>query len=99
MAQVSAGWRLHGALSKDPAPAKAFDDIQGRRDYAQRAYKGPRKKGSSSKNATSARTKLPWTQQRRLMTTPVTLIAGDAVVGFDRAKLVKLLGLDEAPDS
>jgi glutaredoxin len=38
-------------------------------------------------------------QQRRLMTTPVTLIDGEAVVGFDRAKLVKLLGLDEAPDS
>ena len=38
-------------------------------------------------------------QQRGLMTTPVTLIGGEAVVGFDRAKLVKLLGLDEAPDS
>jgi len=38
-------------------------------------------------------------QQRGLMTTPVTLIDGDAVVGFDRAKLAKLLGLDEAPDS
>ena len=33
-------------------------------------------------------------QQRGLMTTPVTLIDGEAVVGFDRAKLVKLLGLD-----
>ena len=38
-------------------------------------------------------------QQRGLMTTPVILIDGGAVVGFDRAKLVKLLGLDEAPDS
>jgi len=38
-------------------------------------------------------------QQLGLMTTPVTLIGGEAVVGFDRAKLVKLLGLDEAPDS
>jgi glutaredoxin len=38
-------------------------------------------------------------QQRGLMTTPVTLIDGEAVVGFDRAKLVKLLGLDEAPGS
>ena len=38
-------------------------------------------------------------QQRGLMTTPVTLIDGEVVVGFDRAKLVKLLGLDEAPDS
>ena len=38
-------------------------------------------------------------QQLGLMTTPVTLIDGEAVVGFDRAKLVKLLGLDEAPDS
>jgi len=32
-------------------------------------------------------------QQRGLMTTPVTLIDGEAVVGFGRAKLVKLLGL------
>ena len=38
-------------------------------------------------------------QQRGLMTTPVTVIDGEAVVGFDRAKLVKLLGLDETPDS
>ena len=38
-------------------------------------------------------------QQRGLMTTPVTLIDGEVVVGFDRAKLVKLLGLDETPDS
>ncbi len=33
-------------------------------------------------------------QKRGLMTTPVTLIDGDAVVGFDRAKLAKLLGLE-----
>ncbi len=33
-------------------------------------------------------------QQRGLMTTPVTLIDGEAVVGFDRAKLVELLELD-----
>ncbi len=33
-------------------------------------------------------------QKRGLMTTPVTLIDNDAVVGFDRAKLAKLLGLD-----
>jgi glutaredoxin len=32
-------------------------------------------------------------QKRGLMTTPVTLIDGDAVVGFDQAKLSKLLGL------
>jgi len=32
-------------------------------------------------------------QQRGLMTTPVTLIDGEAVVGFDRAKLINLLGL------
>ena len=32
-------------------------------------------------------------QQRGLMTTPVTLIDGEAVVGFDRTKLIKLLGL------
>ena len=38
-------------------------------------------------------------QQLGLMTTPVTLIDGQAVVGFDRAKLAKLLGLDEALDS
>jgi glutaredoxin len=33
-------------------------------------------------------------QKRGLMTTPVTLIDGNAVVGFDRAKLAKLLGLE-----
>ncbi len=33
-------------------------------------------------------------QKRGLMTTPVTLIDGNAVVGFDRARLAKLLGLD-----
>ncbi len=33
-------------------------------------------------------------QKRGLMTTPVTLIDGDAVVGFDRAKLARLLGLE-----
>ena len=33
-------------------------------------------------------------QKRGLMTTPVTLIDDDAVVGFDRAKLAKLLGLE-----
>ena len=33
-------------------------------------------------------------QKRDLMTTPVTLIDDDAVVGFDRAKLAKLLGLE-----
>jgi glutaredoxin 3 len=33
-------------------------------------------------------------QKRGLMTTPVTMIDGDPVVGFDRAKLAKLLGVD-----
>ncbi len=33
-------------------------------------------------------------QKRGLMTTPVTLIDDHAVVGFDRAKLAKLLGLE-----
>ena len=33
-------------------------------------------------------------QKRGLMTTPVTLIDGEAVVGFDRAKLTALLGND-----
>ena len=33
-------------------------------------------------------------QKRGLMTTPVTLIDDDAVVGFDRAKLARLLGLE-----
>ncbi len=33
-------------------------------------------------------------QKRGLMTTPVTLIDGDVVVGFDQLKLAKLLGLD-----
>ncbi len=32
-------------------------------------------------------------QRRGLMTTPVTLVDDEAVVGFDRAKLAKLLGL------
>jgi glutaredoxin 3 len=32
-------------------------------------------------------------QKRGLMTTPVTLVDDEAVVGFDRAKLAKLLGL------
>ncbi len=33
-------------------------------------------------------------QKRGLMTTPVTLIDGNAAVGFDRARLAKLLGLE-----
>jgi glutaredoxin len=33
-------------------------------------------------------------QKRGLMTTPVTLIDGDPVVGFDQVKLAKLLGLE-----
>jgi hypothetical protein len=33
-------------------------------------------------------------QKRGLMTTPVILIDGDAVVGFDQVKLAKLLGLN-----
>ena len=33
-------------------------------------------------------------QKRGLMTTPVTVIDDEPVVGFDRAKLAKLLGLD-----
>jgi glutaredoxin len=32
-------------------------------------------------------------QRRGLMTTPVTLVDDEVVVGFDRAKLAKLLGL------
>lgn len=32
-------------------------------------------------------------QRRGLMTTPVILIDGEAVVGFDQAKLANLLGL------
>ena len=32
-------------------------------------------------------------QRRGLMTTPVTLIDDEAVVGFDQAKLSKLLGI------
>lgn len=32
-------------------------------------------------------------QKRGLMTTPVILINGEVVVGFDRAKLAKLLGV------
>ena len=30
-------------------------------------------------------------------TTPVTLIDGEAVVGFDRQRLTALLGLDDTP--
>jgi glutaredoxin len=33
-------------------------------------------------------------QNRGLMTTPVTLINGEAVVGFDQKKLAALLGLE-----
>ncbi len=33
-------------------------------------------------------------QKRGLMTTPVTLVDGEAVVGFDQNKLSALLGLD-----
>jgi thioredoxin reductase (NADPH) len=32
-------------------------------------------------------------QRRSLMTTPVTLIDGKVVVGFDQAKLAELLGI------
>ena len=32
-------------------------------------------------------------QERSLMTTPVTLIDDEVVVGFDKAKLSKLLGI------
>ncbi len=32
-------------------------------------------------------------QKRGLMTTPVTLIGDEVVVGFDRAKLAQLLGI------
>lgn len=35
-------------------------------------------------------------QKRGLMTTPVTLIDDDVVVGFDRAKLGRLLGIEQA---
>ncbi len=33
-------------------------------------------------------------QKRGLMTTPVTLIDGEVVVGYDRAKLAELLGVN-----
>lgn len=32
-------------------------------------------------------------QKRSLMTTPVTLVDDEAVIGFDRARLTQLLGL------
>ncbi len=32
-------------------------------------------------------------QRRSLMTTPVTFIDGEVVVGFDQARLAKLLGI------
>jgi glutaredoxin 3 len=34
-------------------------------------------------------------QKQRLMTTPVTLVDGEAVVGFDTARLTRLLGIVE----
>jgi glutaredoxin 3 len=34
-------------------------------------------------------------QRRGLMTTPVTLVDGEEVVGFDRARLAKMFGLKE----
>jgi glutaredoxin 3 len=45
------------------------------------------------RNVTSDETALDELQKRSLMTTPVTLIDDEAVVGFDTAKLSKHLGI------
>jgi glutaredoxin 3 len=47
------------------------------------------------RDVSSDETALEELQKRNLMTTPVTLIDGDAVVGFDRAKLSTLLGITQ----
>lgn len=46
------------------------------------------------RNVSQDETALDELQKRGLMTTPVTLIDNEAVVGFDQARLAKLLGLD-----
>ena len=45
------------------------------------------------RDVSSDETALAELQQRSLMTTPVTLIDDEVVVGFDQAKLAKLLGI------
>ncbi len=45
------------------------------------------------RDVSSDETALDELQKRSLMTTPVTLINDEAVVGFDQAKLSKLLGI------
>ena len=46
----------------------------------------------TDRNIAADETALAELEKRGYMTTPLTLIDGEAVVGFDRAKLEKLLG-------
>lgn len=45
------------------------------------------------RDVTSDETALDELQKRGLMTTPVTLVDDEAVIGFDSARLARLLGL------
>ncbi|TAM81605.1 MAG: glutaredoxin family protein [Acidobacteria bacterium] len=45
------------------------------------------------RDVTSDQTALDELEKRGLMTTPVTLVDDEVVIGFDSAKLTKLLGL------
>lgn len=49
--------------------------------------------GFEERDVSSDKTALEELQRRSLMTTPVTLIGDEAVVGFDQARLSKLLGI------
>ena len=48
----------------------------------------------TERNIATDETALAELEELGYMTTPVTLIDGDVVVGFDRAKLQERLGLD-----
>ncbi len=48
----------------------------------------------TDRNIAADQTALAELEKLGYMTTPVTLIDGEAVVGFDREKLAKLLGID-----
>ncbi len=48
----------------------------------------------TDRNIAADQTALAELEKLGYMTTPVTLIDGEAVVGFDREKLARLLGID-----
>ncbi len=48
----------------------------------------------ADRNIAADQTALAELEKLGYLTTPVTLIDGEAVVGFDREKLAKLLGID-----